>query len=237
MDTYNATEGGVYATSDFTSALGLLMLPHRGTFFEFIPVEKRDSANAARVPIWAVECDRPYSIVVTTASGLYAYEIGDIVRFASTNPPRIEFVGRLSGCLSLTQELTTHVEIERAVADAVAACPCRTLDFGAAADVGVDGSAKSRYVLFVEFQSGATPTDLRAFAAEFDAGLCRQNRVYREHRHNEVALLPPTVVPLASGGARRFLETVTAGNIQGKFPRIIDDTKKKLLWQHAAVAS
>jgi len=237
MDTYNATEGGVYATSDFTSALGgLLMLPHRGTFFEFIPVEKRDSANAPRVPIWAVECDRPYSIVVTTASGLYAYEIGDIVRFASIDPPRIEFVGRLSGCLSLTQELTTHVEIERAVADAVAACPCTTLDFGAAADVGVDGSAKSRYLLFVEFQNGTTPTDLRAFAAEFDAGLCRQNRVYREHRHNEVALLPPTVVPLASGGARRFLETVTEGNIQGKFPRIIDDTKKKLLWQHAAVA-
>jgi GH3 auxin-responsive promoter len=236
VDTYNATEGGVYATSDFSGASGLLMLPHRGTFFEFIPVEERDSGNAARVPLWGVECDRPYSIVVTTASGLYAYEIGDIVRFTSVDPLRIEFMGRLSGCLSLTQELTTHVEIERAVADAVAACTCTTLDFGAAADVGVDGSAKSRYVLFVEFQDGTGPADLRAFAAAFDAGLCRQNRVYREHRQNEVALLPPTVVALASGGARRFLETVTAGNVQGKFPRIIDDTKKKLLWQHAAVA-
>jgi len=235
VDTYNATEGGVYATSDFTGAPGLLMLPHRGTFFEFIPVEKRDSADAERAPLWAVERDRPYSIVVTTASGLYAYEIGDIVRFTSVDPPRIEFVGRLSGCLSLTQELTTHLEIERAVAAAVADCPCATLDFGAAADVGVDGSAKSRYVLFVEFQDGAAPADLRAFAAAFDAGLCKQNRVYREHRQNEVALLPPIVVPLASGGGRRFLETVTGGNVQGKFPRIIDDTKKKLLWQHAAV--
>jgi hypothetical protein len=234
VDTYNATEGGVYASSDFTGAPGLLMLPHRGTFFEFVPLDRRDGTSPERMPLWAVEPDRPYSIVVTTASGLYAYELGDIVRFTSVAPLRIEFMGRLSGCLSLTQELTTHVEIERAVEHAVQSCPCTTVDFGAAADVAVDGSAKSRYLLFVEFQAGAAPAEIDGFAAAFDEGLCKQNRVYREHRGGEVALLPPRVVPLADGGARRFLEEVTRGNVQGKFPRIIDDTKKQLLWKHAA---
>ncbi len=237
VDTYNATEGGVYAASDFTGARGMLMLPHRGTFFEFVPIEARGSKNPPRVPLWAVATDTLYSIVVTTASGLYAYELGDIVRFTSLDPLRIEFAGRLSGCLSVTQELTTHVEVERAVAYAVAASsPCRTVDFGAAADVGVDGSAKSRYVLFIEFQEGAAPADLAAFTTALDEGLCRENRVYREHRKDSVAILPARVVPLASGGARRFLEEVTGGNVQGKFPRIVDDTKKKLLWKHAAVA-
>jgi hypothetical protein len=172
--------------------------------------------------------------VVTSASGLYAYELGDIVRFPAVTPLRIEFVGRLGGCLSITQELTTHVEIERAVAHAAAACACTTLDFGAAADVGVDGSAKSRYSLFVEFQDGGRPSSMTAFADAFDRGLCDQNRVYREHRQGEVALLAPVVVPLASGGARRFLEQITGGNVQGKFPRIVDETKKKLLWEHVA---
>ncbi len=236
VDTYNATEGGVYGASDFGGAPGLLMLPHRGTFFEFVPLESRESASPKRVPLWAVEDGRPYSIVVTTVSGLYAYELGDIVRFTSVDPPRIEFMGRLSGCLSLTQELTTHVEIEAAVNHALRSCPCTTVEFGAAADVGVAGSAKSRYQLFVEFQEGAAPQDLNAFAKAFDEGLCRQNRVYREHREGDVALLAPCVVPLASGGARLFLEEVTRGNVQGKFPRIIDDTKKKLLWKHAARA-
>lgn len=236
VDTYNATEGGVYAASDFSGARGLLMLPQRGTFFEFLPLDARESASPKRVPLWAVEADRPYSIVVTTASGLYAYELGDIVRFASVDPPRIEFMGRLSGCLSLTQELTTHVEIERAVEHARLSHPCTTLEFGAAADVAVSGTAKSRYLLFVEFQEGAAPGDLAAFAAAFDQGLCNQNRVYREHRAGEVALLAPCVVPLVSGGARLFLEEVTNGNVQGKFPRIIDDTKKQLLWKHAARA-
>jgi hypothetical protein len=237
VDTYNATEGGVYASSDFErrpADPGLLMIPHRGTFFEFVPLETRDAPSPKRVPLWAVESDRPYSIVVTTSSGLYAYELGDIVRFTSIAPPRIEFMGRLSGCLSLTQELTTHVEIERAVEYAVQSCPCTTVDFGAAADVGVDGTAKSRYLLFVEFQERAAPADISAFAASFDQGLCTQNRVYRDHRQGSVALLAPLVVPLASGGARLFLEEVTRGNVQGKFPRIIDDTKKKLLWKHAA---
>jgi hypothetical protein len=234
VDTYNATEGGVYAASDFSGAPGMLVLPHRGVFFEFVPLESREEASPARVPLWSVERERPYSIVVTTASGLYAYELGDIVRFSSVAPPRIEFVGRLGGCLSVTQELTTHVDIERAVASAARSCACTTVDFGAAADVGVEGSAKSRYALFVEFQKGAEPVDLGAFADAFDAGLCEQNRVYREHRRGVVALLPALVVPLASGGARRFLEVVTRGNVQGKFPRIVDDTQKQLLWEHAA---
>jgi hypothetical protein len=229
VDTYNATEGGIYAATDHVGARGMLMLPHRGTFFEFVPIDARGRANPPRVPLWAVERDVPYSIVVTTVSGLYAYEIGDIVRFPSVDPPRIEFMGRLSGCLSVTQELTTHVEIERAVARAIERVPCRTVDFGAAADVGVEGTAKARYVLFVEFDAGAEPASLDALAAAFDEGLCVENRVYREHRANDVAILAPRVVPLVRGGAKRFLDETTGGNVQGKFPRILNDARKAKL--------
>jgi GH3 auxin-responsive promoter len=229
VDSYNATEGGLYATSDFTGEPGMLMIPHRGTFFEFVPLEQHDDPHAERIPLWRVKTGRSYAIVVTTTSGLYAYKVGDIVRFTSVSPHRIEFVGRLSGCLSVTQELTTHVEIERAVAHATAKVPCRTLDFGAAADIGVEGSAKSRYALFVEFDAGAEPSDLDAFAAAFDEGMCRENRVYREHRQSQVALVGPRVLPLVSGGAKRFLDEVTGGNVQGKFPRILDDARKAKL--------
>jgi hypothetical protein len=233
VDTYNATEGGILAASDHSGDAGMLAIPHRGTFFEFVPVDERDRPSPTRVPLWGVERDRPYSVVLTTVSGLYAYEIGDIVRFPSVDPPRMEFMGRLSGCLSLTQELTTHVEIERAVAYAIERCPCRTLDFGAAADVGVGGSAKSRYALFVEFDEGGAPASFADFALAFDEGLCQQNRVYREHRAGEVAILSPRVVPLVRGGARRFLDETTRGNVQGKFPRILDDARKGRLLSYA----
>ena len=59
-----------------------------------------------------------YSVVVTTSSGLFGYCIGDFVRFTSVAPHRMVFAGRASGMLSITQELTTQIEIERAVASA-----------------------------------------------------------------------------------------------------------------------
>jgi hypothetical protein len=237
VDTYNATEGGIYAASDFSGEPGMLMLPHRGTFFEFVPLDARERPAPPRVPLWSVEPNRLYSIVVTTVSGLYAYEVGDIVRFPSVRPLRIEFAGRLSSCLSLTQELTTHVEIERALAHAVKKCPCRTIDFGAAADIGVEGTGKSRYLLLVEFDDGAEPSSLSAFAAAFDDGLKAENRVYREHRTGDVAIVAPRVVPLVRGGARRFLDETTAGNVQGKFPRILDQASKAKLLSFARLTS
>ncbi len=239
IDTYNATEGGIYATSDHSGERGMLMLPHRGTFFEFVPMDERDDRDAigSRVPLWQVETGKPYSIVVTTVSGLYSYEIGDIVRFTTLEPHRVEFMGRLSGCLSVTQELTTHVEIERAVAYAITRVPCRTLDFGAAADVGVDGTAKARYVLFAEFDEGAEPSSLAELAAAFDDGMCKENRVYREHRGGDVAILPPRVVALVRGGAKRFMDEITRGNVQGKFPRILDDARKTKLLSYVRASS
>lgn len=233
VDTYNATEGGIYAASDATGERGMLMIPDRGVFFEFVPLEEHDSENPTRVPLWGVEMDRLYAIVVTTPSGLYAYKLGDIVRFPSLAPLRMEFAGRLSGCLSTTQELTTHVEIERAMEHALKAEPAVTLDFGCGADVGVSGS-KSRYVLFVEFVGGNEPKDLAAFGAAFDAGLCEQNRVYREHRSNDIAILRPEVIALPQGSVKRFMHDAGMTSVQTKFPRIVDDERKGILRSYAS---
>lgn len=233
VDTYNATEGGVYAATDHSGEPGLLMIPDRGVFFEFIPAEDYASTSPQRVPLWEVEKDRVYAIVVTTPSGLYAYRLGDLVRFPSLRPLRIEFVGRTSGCLSTTQELTTHSEIESAVAAALKAHPAIAVDFAAGADVGVGGTARSRYVLFVEFAGDHVPADLAGFGVSFDEGLRAANRVYREHRTNDVAILAPEVVSLPSGSVRRFLGEVRRGNVQAKFPRVVDEQQKRVLRGYA----
>jgi GH3 auxin-responsive promoter len=252
VDTYNATEGGVYAATDYgddpSNGLrtrqsphaqvrsSMLMIPDRGVFFELVPAEEHDSDSPRRVPLWEVEPDRVYAIVVTTPSGLYAYKLGDLVRFTSLRPLRVEFVGRVSGCLSTTQELTTHAEIEQAVASALVKHPGTAVDFAAGADVGVAGSARSRYVLFVEFTPGGRPPDEQGFAAAFDQGLCQANRVYREHRNKDAAILPPEVVFLPPGSVRRFLGEARSGNVQSKFPRVVDDEYKGLLRSYAAEA-
>ncbi|MGF1509906.1 MAG: GH3 auxin-responsive promoter family protein [Myxococcota bacterium] len=228
VDTYNATEGGIYACTDHSGRDGLLMIVDRGVFFEFVPLESRTDPEPRRIPLWSVEPGVPYSIVVTTPSGLYAYELGDIVRFTDVDPPRIEFMGRLAGCLSTTQELTTHVEIEQAVRHALDRFDAKSVDFGASADVGVNGTSKSRYVLFLELQGEATP-DPEAFAEAFDEGLRSANRVYREHRSGDCAILKPEVSFLPPGAVQRFMQVSGRTSVQTKFPRILDEGARDTL--------
>lgn len=233
VDTYNATEGGIFATTDHSGDRGMLMIPDRGVFFEFVPVEdasdlERMTSWPTRVPLWGVEVGKLYALYVTTVSGLYSYRLGDLVRFTSKDPLRMEFAGRVSGCLSTTQELTTHVEIQRAVESALAQFPATTVDYGCGADVGVNGTARSKYVLFVEFE-GSAPPDMTGFARAFDEGLCRENRVYREHRKEDVGIFAPEVVVLPGGSVKRFMKDIGNTSVQSKFPRILDHQRKDLL--------
>jgi hypothetical protein len=225
VDTYNATEGGIYASSDFTGEPGMRVIPHRGTFFELMPLEDHGKENPRRVPLWDVELGKSYVILPTTVSGLYVYELGDIVRFTTKTPLRMEYVGRLSGCLSLTQELMTHVEVERAVRQACEKVGITLVDFGTAGVVLE--KSPGHYMLFAEPQG---PIDEEVFARAFDEGLCEQNRVYREHRQGSVAISAPRVVLLPAGTAARFLRGATGGNVQGKFPRILNRERAESLW-------
>ena len=49
IDTYNATEGGVFASTAFGPGLdGMLMIPHRGVFFELMPIEDDGRLSSQR---------------------------------------------------------------------------------------------------------------------------------------------------------------------------------------------
>ena len=233
MDNYNATEGGIFAVTDRIGEPGMLVVPDRGVFFEFVPATEHGKPDALRVPLWEVEPGVDYSIAVSTASGLSGYLIGDLVQFQSIFPHRLEFVGRTSGVLSLTQELTSFVEIERAMEAAVRAASCSVVEFSAGAEVGVGGTGKGRYQIFVEFDQ--PPADPRHFARAFDESLCAQNRVYREHRTADVAILPPALFTLPPCGARRFMEDIGRRSPQQKFPRVVENSKRDILVKYATL--
>jgi len=231
IDTYNATEGGIFAASDRKDDDAMVVLPDRGVFFEFVPRAEHGNPDARRFPLWEVVPGVDYSVVVTTCSGLFAYYIGDFVRFTAVNPHRIVFAGRASGMLSITQELMTQIEIERAVASAQHDVPCAIVDYSAAAEVGTAATGKGRYLFFVEFER--PPRDVDELAVAIDRELCVQNRVYREHRTRDVAILAPKVVPLVRGATHRFMEALGQTSVQQKFPRIVDDRRRDMLQRFA----
>lgn len=234
VDTYNATEGGLYAVTDHSGEPGMLVIPDRGVFFEFVRLDQYGSETATRVPLWEVEKDTNYVLYVSTVSGLSAYRLGDIVRFPSLSPLRMEYAGRLSGCLSTTQELTTHVEIQEAFSYAQSQVPRLAREYGCGADVGVGGTAKSQYDLFVEFEEDAPGFSAERFARAFDEGLCKANRIYREHRSGDAAILPARLTILPRGTVQRFMGEGALNNVQAKFPRIVSDAQRDRLRQLAS---
>jgi hypothetical protein len=227
IDNYNATEGGLFAATDRADDHGMLMIPDRGVFFEFVLRADHGKADAKRVPLWKVEPGVDYSIAVSTSSGLFSYFMGDVIRFNSVFPHRMEFAGRTGGVLSVTQELTSFIELERAVSEATRVNPCSLVDFTASSEVGIDGTAKGRYLFFVEFDRA--PADLASFTTSVDKELCLQNRVYREHRAKDVAILSPVVIALPKGSTGRFMQEMGMNSVQSKFPRIIDQSRRELL--------
>lgn len=223
VDTYNATEGGIFAVSDHSEHPGLLLIPDRGVFFELLPANQLDAPEAARIPVWEAEPDRTYAVLVTTPSGLYSYTIGDLVRVRSTRPLRLEFAGRVQGCLSLTQELTTSLEIEESMTQALGETGSPApVDYALGSEVGVTCSSRARYVLFGEFPDVAQIPG-GPLTSSFDRALQSRNRVYREHRQADVAILPPRLVFLRRGAVEDFMRSHRRNNVQAKFPRILSD--------------
>ena len=84
-------------------------------------------------------------------------------------------------------------------------------------------------MLFVEPESDTPIADPGAFVRAFDEGLQGANRVYREHRSKDAAILAPHIVVLPTGSVQRFMDTSGRTSVQTKFPRIVDDDGRDLL--------
>ena len=83
-----------------------VLLP-RSIFFEFIPV---DDPNCERpLTIGEVEVGKDYELVVTNFSGLYRYQIEDVVRVTGyfNKTPKVEFLYRNNLAMNIANEKTT----------------------------------------------------------------------------------------------------------------------------------
>ena len=83
-----------------------------GIFYEFIPVgENQDSI----IDIQDVKLFVEYELVITTNGGLWRYRIGDVVRFTSLYPFRIQITGRTKHFINAFGEevVDTYLKLKR----------------------------------------------------------------------------------------------------------------------------
>ena len=114
-EVYPASEGFI-AAQDADASAGLRLMTGAGLYYEFLPMTAFDEQNLAGlgtrpVPLEGVETGVDYALLLTTPAGLFRYVLGDVVRFVSTDVPRLIYVGRTSLQLSAFGEHVIEKEL------------------------------------------------------------------------------------------------------------------------------
>ncbi len=195
---------------------------------EFYPAGE-DRAPEARelLPVERLEVGQRYFVYVTNASGLYRYDMNDIVEVAGhyQQTPLIRFIQKGKGVVSFTGEKLYEVQVIAAVEQALAALRGRYHFIAAVAEL-VDG-AIPRLVFLIEFDDGIADHAGSALVDRLDAALGDQNDEYQAKRKS-LRYGAPIIRVVRSGEydryRRRMVETGQRADGQFKVLRLTSDT-------------
>jgi hypothetical protein len=195
---------------------------------EFHPADE-DRAPEGRelLPVERLEVGQRYFVYVTTASGLYRYDMNDIVEVAGhyRQTPLIRFIQKGKGVVSFTGEKLYETQVIAAVDQAFAALRGRYHFIAAVAEL-VDGTSP-RLVFLTEFDDQVTEPDGSALVDQVDAALGDQNSEYQTKRKSMRYGAP--VIRVVRPGEfdryrRRMVETGQRADGQFKVLRLTSDT-------------
>jgi len=218
VDTYSSSEGGLNAIQSEQGDPSMQLELDSGAFFEFVPPDELESQNPTRLTVGEVELDKPYAVLLTTVSGIWAYDVGDIVRFTSLRPPKIVVAGRTRLTLNTFGEHVIVEELEMAATAASRATGSQVSDFTVAALLPESDDPRGAHLWLVEFDG--PPPPLEDFAARLDTALIEKNLDYKIHRQRDFAMKPPEVVALTSGTFYEWARRHGRLGGQRKVPRV-----------------
>jgi hypothetical protein len=223
---YYATElrGSVPLSDDGdagTTAVGTNVL-------EFHPAaEDRAPEGSELLRLEQLEVGQRYFVYVTNTSGLYRYEMNDIVEVAGHDhqTPLIRFIQKGKGVVSFTGEKLYEVQVLAAVDKALAALRGRYNFIAAVAEL-VDGTIP-RLLFLIEFDEPVTDQDGSALVDRLDAALGEENDEYLTKRRS-LRYGAPVVRVVRPGEfdryRRRMVESGQRADGQFKVLRLTSDT-------------
>src|SRR6185437_10836577 len=164
IELYPASEG-FFAFQDSQFEDGLLLNTDSGIFYEFVPVEEISKENPTRLTLKDVELNKNYVLIVSSNAGLWAYNMGDTVKFVSLNPYRIVVTGRVKHFISAFGEHVIGEEVEDALLKAAESENIQITEFTVAPNISTTGE-KSFHEWFIEFEN--LPESITRFAKKID---------------------------------------------------------------------
>lgn len=218
IELFPASEG-FFAFQDSQKAEGLLLNTNSGIFFEFVPAAEIFNEAPTRVTLKDVKVGENYAMVISNNAGLWGYNLGDTIKFVSTNPYRILVTGRTKHFISAFGEHVIGEEVEAALMKAAQEEHVQVTEFTVAPLIAQDGG-KSFHEWFIEFEN--IPANLEAFAKKVDDNL-RSKNVYYDDLIAGNILDPLHISLVQKHGFINYMKSIGKLGGQNKVPRLSND--------------
>ena len=237
---YAAAEGVIAAQDDHHPS-GLRLLADAGLFFEFVPLSDYHEGKLAQlgpecVPLEKVKAGIDYVPFLTTPAGLCRCALGDIVRFVSVTPPRLQFVGRTGIYLNLFGEQVTEREVVDTMHAVCARNGWQVVNFHVAPFQHRIAAGQEvrchEWWLELHTHTVRTPT-ANVLGPELDAELATRNRDYALRR-NDRTIHSPQVRLVMPGIFDQWAEQHRKAASASKLPRCL--STRQIADQLAAIA-
>ncbi|HSU29151.1 MAG TPA: GH3 auxin-responsive promoter family protein, partial [Chitinophagaceae bacterium] len=220
IELFPASEG-FFAFQDSQEAEGLLLNTDSGIFFEFIPAAEIFKNEPTRISLADVKPGENYALVINSNAGLWGYNLGDTVKFVSTEPYRLVVTGRTKHFISAFGEHVIGEEVEYSMLKSADEEQVQITEFTVAPFVSSD-KGKSYHEWFVEFEQ--KPADLARFAQRLDKHLREKNAYYDDLVGGNI-LEPLKIRPVRKNGFIDYMKSIGKLGGQNKVARLSNDRK------------
>lgn len=220
IELYPASEGFI-AFQDRQDEEGLLLNVDSGIYFEFIKASEYFDDCPRRYHIGEVELGVNYAILLSTNAGLWAYSIGDTIKFVSLDPPRIKVTGRIKHYTSAFGEHIIAEEAEAVMSEAVKRFNLKVNEFHLAPMVNpVEGLPYHEWLI----EWDERPANILEIAAFMDSEMALLNIYYKDLIKGNV-LRPLIITDVPAGGFNDYMRSQGKLGGQNKIPRLANDRK------------
>jgi acyl-CoA synthetase (AMP-forming)/AMP-acid ligase II len=168
-----------------------------------------------------VKVGENYALIVNSNAGLWGYNIGDTVRFVSTDPYRIVVTGRIKHYISAFGEHVIGEEVEHALMEAAKEQQAHIIEFTVAPFIQTDGELPY-HEWFVEFEK--KPENMEAFSRSVDSHLRKKN-IYYDDLITGGILQPLKMREMKPHSFIEYMKSIGKLGGQNKVPRLSNDRK------------
>ena len=196
-------------------------------YYEFVEESELDSPHKHFLQIDELELGKRYCAYVTTYSGLFRYNMNDLVEVGGfyKNTPTVHMISKVNGIVSMTGEKLYEPQFMDAVHQAEEETGIKTKFF-----VGFAEVEESKYHFYFEFQDEKIDQEqAEAFTKVVDEKLQHINLEYESKRQSFRLHAPETHILLSNAYARFKAACLKDGFRDGqfKFNLLMQDEKRR----------